>query len=66
VRALVRRLPPAAEFVFVIGAAFGMPIASAIWMVAAGRRRVTMSNGDLAGICIYEILVLCMIPMPCS
>jgi membrane protease YdiL (CAAX protease family) len=60
-RALVRRLPPAAEFAFVIVVAFGMSIASAVWFVAAGHRRATMSNADLVGINLYEIVALCVI-----
>src|SRR6185295_11666909 len=61
VRALVKRLSPAVEFVFVITAAFGLPIVSAVWFVAAGHRRATMSNGQLVGIWLYEIAALCMI-----
>jgi membrane protease YdiL (CAAX protease family) len=61
VRALVQKLSPTAEFAFVIAAAFGLPIASAIWFVAADHRRATMSNGQLVGIWLYEIVALCLI-----
>jgi uncharacterized protein len=61
VRALVQRVSPTGEFAFVIAVAFGLPIASTFWFVAAGSRRATMTNGQLVGLWLYEIVALCMI-----